>query len=140
MNKINKKVVITIVLAIVVIVGIFFIVKNANSNKTEFKGEGKTQNDIKVNNIEFKDITKEYDNGITTIRANVYNHTKETKSINAKIILKNDKGEELTTMIQKIENIEPERKKLLATGIMGDYSNVSKIEIVEISDDEINQY
>ena len=42
-------------------------------------------------------------------------------------------------MIQAIENIEPERKKVLSTGIMGDYSNIKQIEFEVIKDSELKE-
>ena len=43
-------------------------------------------------------------------------------------------------MIQAIENIEPDRKKVLSTGIMGNYTDVKDIEFEVLSDSELSQY
>ena len=42
-------------------------------------------------------------------------------------------------MIQAIENIEPDRKKVLSTGIMGNYTDVKDIEFEVLSDSELSQ-
>lgn len=131
--------ILTILAIIVVIMIAVMIVKKNQEKKAEFKGN-ETSSEVKLKEIEFKDITKEYSEGITTIRANVYNNGETTRSINVRIILKDEAGKEIANMIQVLENVEPKRKKLLSTGIMGDYSRVSKIEMEEITQEEINQY
>ena len=141
MDKRKKSIVfiLTIIAIIVVIMIVVVVIKKNQERKAEFKGN-ETSSEVKIKEIEFKDITKEYSEGITTIRANVYNNGETTRSINVKIILKDEEGKEIGNMIQILENVEPKRKKLLSTGIMGDYSRVSKIEMEEISQEEINQY
>ena len=56
------------------------------------------------------------------------NNTNNKKDFTVKIILKNEHGQEVQNMIQIVENLEPNRKKILSTGIMGDYTNIKDIE------------
>lgn len=139
----NKKNKIILLLIIVLIAIIIFVIamrdKTKEETKTTFDGETANSN-IKIEDIEFTDITKKYEDGVTTIRANIVNNTEETKNINVKIVLKDDEGNEIQSMIQAIENIEPDRKKVLSTGIMGDYTYVKDIEFEVLSDSELSQY
>lgn len=123
----DKKKLILIIIAILLVIGGITIIVNMG-NKKESQEEGK----VVINEIEFSNITHEYSGGITTVRAIVKNNTEETKNINVKVILKDKEGKVLIETQQKLENIEAGRKKLLAAGIMGDYSNVDKIELKEI--------
>ena len=121
---INKK---WVILVIILIVGMIIGLAVALSGN---KKEDETQETLKLNNIEFTNITKEYDEGITTIRAEAKNNTEETKSVNVKITLKDAEGNVMIEVEQYLENIEPGKKKLLATGITGDYSNAT-VELTE---------
>jgi len=123
---VNKKWV-ALVTVILVIIIISLIVGLSGNNKEENKEI------VKLNDIEFTNITKEYENGITTVRAEAKNNTEETRSVNVKVILKDKEGNILIETEQLLENIEPGEKKLLATGIMGDYSNAATIELSEIN-------
>lgn len=121
---INKK---WVILVIVLIVGMIIGLVVALSGD---KKQEKDENVLKLNDIEFTNITKEYDEGITTIRAEAKNNTEETKSVNVKITLKDAEGNVVIEAEQYLENIEPGKKKLLATGITGDYSNAT-VELTE---------
>lgn len=139
----NKKILIGAVLAGIIIIVIVIILVSGNkkeqNNKSVFEGN-QTNSSVVLQEIEFKNITKEYDGGITTIKADVYNNTKKEKNINVQIILKDDQGKELTRMIQVLEKIEPGKKKVLQTGIMGDYTKASEIEMKVLSDAEVQSY
>ena len=140
----NKKKKIIILLVIIVLIAIIILMiamgnKAKEERRTTFEGENANSN-IKIEDIGFTDITKKYENGVTTIRANILNNTNQTKNINVKIILKDENGNEINSMIQAIENIEPDRKKVLSTGIMGDYTGVKDIEFEVLSDSELSQY
>lgn len=133
--KKNKILIIFFVVSVIIVV-IAMITGKQDKNKEATKEKIA----IYLEEIEFNELTKEYKDGITTIRANVYNNTDKNRSINVKIILKDHNGVEIKNMIQKIDNIEPGRKKILQTGILGDYSNVNNIEFYVISDEEIEIY
>lgn len=140
----SKKKKIIILLLIIVLIAIIILMiamgnKTKEERRTTFEGETANSN-IKIEDIEFTDITKKYENGVTTIRANILNNTNQTKNINVKIILKDENGNEINSMIQAIENIEPDRKKVLSTGIMGNYTDVKDIEFEVLSDSELSQY
>lgn len=113
--------------------------KKENKTKTTFENE-KATSEVVLEEIEFKDITKTYNGGVTTIKADVYNNTNVIKDINVEIILKDANGNKVKSMIQAIEAIEPGRKKILQTGITGDYTNVKNVEFNVLSDAQIQQY
>ena len=139
MNKKFKIIIISIILVIAIIFAITRINKKTNKTNIELDSNNAIA-DITLEDIEFKDISMSYEEGITTIKANVYNNTKETKSINVKITLKDENGNILKSMIQIIENIEPSTKKLLQTGALGDYTKVNNIQFEVLSDKDIEQY
>lgn len=129
MNK-KAKIFIVIVLAIIAVTVIAVVVSNNGKGKevTDVTIENnKANNDINIEEIEIKDITKVYDSGITTINAKMYNRTEEVKNVTIKIILKDEFGNELKNMIQVVENLKPNREKILSTGIAGDYTDVKDI-------------
>lgn len=130
MNK-NAKKIILIVLAIIVVTVIAVVVVNNNGKGREVTDvtieDNKANTDVNIEEIEIKDITKVYDSGITTINAKMYNRTEEVKNVTIKIILKDEFGNELKNMIQVVENLKPNREKILSTGIAGDYTDVKDI-------------
>lgn len=129
MNKKTKKFIL-IVIAVVIIAAIAVIVNNNGKAKevTDVTIENnKANNDVNIEEIEIKDITKVYDSGITTITAKMYNRTEQVKNVTIKIILKDVFGNELKNMIQVVENLQPNREKVLSTGIAGDYSDVKDV-------------
>lgn len=139
--KDKKKLIISLAIVLVIVVLIVLVingVKKSNNRKTSFEGNTATSNVI-LEDIEFKNITKNYENGVTSIRAEVYNNTQKVKDINVKIVLKDDSGKEIASMIQTIEGIQAGRKKILQTGMMGDYTQIKDVEFKVLSDDEINK-
>lgn len=138
--KDKKKAYVIVALIVIAIIAIaIYIVKINLDRKTSFEGENATS-DVVLERIEFKNITKTYEAGITTIRADVYNNTKVTKDINVQIILKDENGKEIKNMIQAIEEIEPGRKKILQTGITGDYTSIKDVEFKVLEDKDLEQY
>lgn len=138
--KDKKKAYVIVALIVIAIIAIaIYIVKTNLDRKTSFEGENATSN-VVLERIEFKNITKTYEAGITTIRADVYNNTKVTKDINVQIILKDENGKEIKNMIQAIEEIEPGRKKILQTGITGDYTSIKDVEFKVLEDKDLEQY
>ena len=138
----NKKkiiIIIAVILVIVTIVTITRIRKKEDKTKTIFENE-KANSEIVLEDIEFKNITKIYDGGVTKIKADVYNNTSYIKDINVEIILKDENGNKVKSMIQAIEGIEPGKKKILQTGITGDYTNIKDVKFNVLSDEEIQQY
>lgn len=138
----NKKnlIILLVIIVIVIVVIATITIQNKNKEdktKTSFEDNTLANSVVTVEDIEFKDITKTYESGITTIRANVYNNTNQTKDINVKIILKDDNGKEVKNMIQILEQVEPKRKSVLSTGITGDYTNIKDIQFKIISESEI---
>ena len=85
MNK--KKIIGIIIILIALVILSIIIFKPKGETKTTIENET-AQNSVILEDIEFKNITKKYEEGITTIRAEIYNNTKKTKNINVKIILK----------------------------------------------------
>lgn len=123
-------------LVTVIMLAVTNINKKNSNRKTTFENENAISN-VQVKNITFENIRKTFEGNITNIKADVYNNTDKMKNINVKVILKDSNGKELKSMIQIIENIEPGRKKLLQTSIVGNYSDVNDIEFKIISDSEL---
>lgn len=125
----NKKtiIIISIIVVILVIIGVI-VISNGNKNKSTTIENNVATSEIEIQKVTFSNITKKYENGITTIRAEMINNTNNKKDFTVKIILKNEQGQEVQNMIQIVENLEPNRKKILSTGIMGDYTNIKDIE------------
>lgn len=125
----NKKtiIIISIIVVILVIIGVI-VISNGNKNKSTTIENNVATSEIEIQKVTFSNITKKYENGITTIRAEMINNTNNKKDFTVKIILKNEQGQEVQNMIQIVENLEPNRKKILSTGIMGDYTNIKNIE------------
>lgn len=139
--KDKKKTIAIIIVITILIIGIIMIVnmvKNSNKRKATFEGNTATSN-VVLEDIEFKNIIKNYDNGVTSIRAEVYNNTNQTKNIHVQIVLKDEKGKQIASMIQTLEGIEAGKKKILQTGMMGDYSQVKDVEFKVLTDSQINE-
>lgn len=133
MDRDQKKKIIVIVLIILLII-LIILFKPKSKNKTETTIENNiATSEVEVEDVTFSDIKKVYENGITTLSATMINNTKVTKNFTIKIILKDDNGKELESLEQIVENLEPGRKKVLTTGILGDYSKIKdiKFEVVK---------
>lgn len=130
MKKLGKKQIIilsVVFVVIAIIITMFLLLKTKSNNKTSFDGENAIDV-VELEKVEFSNITKKYENGITTIEADILSNNKNKKDLIIEIILKDDNLEEVERMRQVIENIEPGRKKRLQTAILGDYSSIKDIE------------
>lgn len=121
----NKKLLIIIAIIILVVV-VVFLVKPKDTTETTIENNVATS-DVEIDKVTFSDITKVYENGITTLSAKMTNNTSKTKNFTVNITLKNEKGEVVQSLTQVVENLETGRSKILSTGIMGDYSNIKDI-------------
>ena len=136
MNKKNM-IYITISFLLVFIFITVLIISNkankVNDNPNTKIVNNKATNIVSVEEVEFRNITKTYNSGITTIKAVIYNNADTVKNIKIKIILKDDNGKEVANMMQSLENLEPKREKVLSTGIGGDYTHIKdiKFEVVD---------
>lgn len=136
-NKKKAFIVISVAIVIMVIIILVFI-NNNNKNKSKpstIIEDGKADSDVIVDKITFSNITKVYDGGITTITADMINKTNENKNFKLEIILKDENGKEVKSAIQVIESLEPNKTKILTTGIAGDYTNIKNIEF-KVTEDE----
>ena len=130
----NRRRIIVIISIIIVLIGIILVVIIKNSSdKIKELSETQIENneansDIVVDEVTFSDIKKVYEGGITTLSAQMLNNTDTTKNFVVEIILKDDYEKEVKSIIQVIENLEPNKKKVLTTGIAGDYSYIKNIE------------
>ncbi len=134
-----KKVVVIVLVIILGITGVIIINNNKKveeQRKTELK-DGKSEEDVILDKVTFSEITNNYDGGITNLTAKMLNNTEEVKNFAVEVILKDDNGEKLDSMIRVVENLEPNRPKVFTTGIAGDYSHITKIEfkIIEWSEE-----
>lgn len=127
MKKIIFGVVVVLVLGVIVTVVIVNNNKLKNQPETELK-DGKSEEDVILDKVTFSEITNTHDGGITTLTAKMLNNTDEVKNFKVEIILKDNEGNKLKSMIQVVENLQPGRPKVFMTGIAGDYSYVTKIE------------
>lgn len=127
----KKKSIIVVVGVILLIIVVAIIIGNNKNKNVDVPDvtiqDNKATGEATVEEIEFKDITKVYESGITTIRAKMYNTTDTVKNVTIKIILKDEQGNELKNMVQVVENLLPDREKVLSTGIAGDYTSVKEI-------------
>ena len=130
----DKKKMLILGIVITIMIGIILVMFIRNNND-EVKDkpnttieDGKADNDVVVDNVTFSNITKIYDGGLTTLSAEMLNNTDKTKSFKLEIILKDDDNNKVKSVMQIIENLEPDRIKILTTGIAGDYTNIKNIE------------
>ncbi len=139
----NKKKIITLSITIIIIIGlILIIVVNFNNEKGKDNpsatiDDNKANNDVVVDKVTFSNITKVYDGGITTLKAEMLNSTDKIKNFKLEIVLKDDDGNAVKSVMQVVENLEPNKVKILTTGIAGDYTNIKNIEfkITEVSNE-----
>lgn len=128
----NKKLITAILIVLIVIVVIITVIVNINKKakeKTETTiKDNVAENDVVIEDVTFSEITKVYDGGITNLSAKMLNNTKEVKNFTVQIVLKDETGKEVKSMMQVVENLEPGRVKVFTTGIAGDYSNIKNIE------------
>ena len=130
MNK--KKILILIVIVAVITIVVIFT-KNRNKPETIIENEV-AKNNVEINKVTFSDITKKYENGITTLSAKMTNNTNKTKKFTVQIVLRDDNGKEVQKLTQVVENLEKDKTKILSTGIVGDYTNIKDIRFELIND------
>jgi hypothetical protein len=137
MNNRKKAVVIILVITIIIGIILFVVVKNNNNLKDQPETtieDTKAGSDIVIEKVTFSEITKVYDGGITNLTAKMLNNTDSTKDFTIKIILKDDDGKEVKSLMQVVENLEPDKIKVFTTGIAGDYSYIKNIEFQIVED------
>lgn len=99
-------------------------------DETKLNTSEKLKEDKKLDGLEVKDIQLTYKNGITNLLATIENKTKtKTPMQEVKIILLDEKGNELYTLPGIIEEIEPGETKQFNTSITADFSNAYNFEI-----------
>lgn len=130
MNK--KKILILIVIVAVITIVVIFT-KNRNRPETIIENEV-AKNNVEINKVTFSDITKKYENGITTLSAKMTNNTNKTKKFTVQIVLRDNNGKEVQKLTQVVENLEKDKTKILSTGIVGDYTNIKDIRFELIDD------
>ena len=123
----QRKIIMFLFVIILVVLIVIFISKSKKNTET------KIENNVAISEVEIEDITfseikKTYESGITTVTANMKNNTKKTKNFTIEIILKDESGKEVQSIVQVVENLEAGKTKKLSTGILGDYSNIKDIQ------------
>ena len=131
--KEKKKLSIIILIAIVIVLVVIILISKGNKNTNTTIENNMATSEVEVEDVTFSDITKIYENGITTITANMKNDTKKTTNFTIEIIMKDETGKEVQNMIQVIENLEPGKTKKLSTGIVGDYAYIKDIQFKVIN-------
>jgi uncharacterized membrane protein YhiD involved in acid resistance len=131
--KDNKKIITMVILLIILFTSMLIVTVKNNKEKIKDQpstkiSNNKADNDVTVDKIIFSNITKVYDGGITTLKAKMLNSADKTQNFKLEIILKDDNNKEVESVIQIIENLEPNKAKILTTGIAGDYTNIKNIE------------
>ena len=129
----NKKKILILIAIVAVIAIIVIFTKNKNRPETIIENEV-AKNNVEINKVTFSDITKKYENGITTLSAKMTNNTNKTKKFTVQIILRDDNGKEVQKLTQVVENLEKDKTKILSTGIVGDYTNIKDIKFELIND------
>ena len=131
----DKKILLVVFILIIIVVITTMIIRN---NKGDSSGDNNEKSKIVIDGMEIYDITKKFENGITSVNACVKSNLKT--SANLKIILKDNTGKEVASIIHIVEGLVPEKEKKISAGITGDYSQIEDIEFVVISDEKINEY
>ena len=153
MNKKLKIGIVVIIIALVVGIAVFFIVKgvnNLNGNNGENSGEEFvkiTEDGVKQNTsskvgekktlegLEITDTKLTYKNDLqmTEFIANVTNKTdKETKEMQVRVHLLDKDGKELDYMDGQISSLKPGETTEINIGIMADFSNAYEFTIEKI--------
>ena len=101
--------------------------KKKIDNKTAIEDNGNAKSDTKVEDVTFSNIKLNYEGSITALEADMLNNTDKTKSFTVEIKLIDNK-KEVKKFQQIIENLEPNKKQILTTGIVGDYSYIKQVE------------
>lgn len=133
----NRKLVYTLIVIVIILIVVGTLISNTKKSPKEVTTttiqNNQATNDINMQGIQITNITKVYASGITTISANMLNTTDQEKSVTIKIVLRDAQGNEVKNAIQVVDNLLPNRTKVLSTGISGDYSNTNDIsfEIVQ---------
>ncbi len=132
----KKKQIIIGVILLISIASMIIIIVNNNKKRVEDKRESTVENgtiekDIEIENITFSKAQLKYENGITTLTANVKSK-KDIASITIKIIFLDETGNEIKNTVQVVENITV-KEQVFATGFVGNYETVKqvKFEIVK---------
>lgn len=128
----KKYIFIAIIIVTIIVVGVF-LVRTKDTSETTIENEIAT-NDVEVDKVTFSNITKKYEDGITTLSAKMTNNSSKTKNFTVNITLKDDNGNTVQKLTQVIENLETGKSKVLSTGIMGDYSYIKDIKFEVIND------
>ncbi|MFV0249528.1 MAG: FxLYD domain-containing protein [Bacilli bacterium] len=129
-NNKKKILIISIIVAIIVVLLVIFIV---NKNKPKEQSNTIIENNeantnVVLDDITFSYITKIFDEGITTITSKMKNNTDEIKNFQLEIIFIDDDGNKVKSVMQIVENLEPNRIKILTTGIAGNYTYIKNVE------------
>ncbi|MDD4375836.1 MAG: hypothetical protein PHR25_03550, partial [Clostridia bacterium] len=90
---------------LIVLLVITILIVNSKNDRISDNAQTKIVNnkatsDVSIEEIQFKNISKAYNSGITTIKATIYNTTDTVKNIKIKIILKDKNGTEVVNMMQ----------------------------------------
>ena len=131
-NNIKKIVIIVVSIIVIAMIVLMISIKNGNDKTKEDNSttidDNKANNDVVVDKVTFSNITKVYNGGITTLKAEMLNSTNKIKNFKLEIVLKDDDGNAVKSVMQVVENLEPNKTKILTTGIAGDYTNIKNIE------------
>lgn len=129
----NFKKILIVILVIVAIIFVVSLVISKDTTETTIEN-GVATNDVEIEKVTFSQITKKYENGITTLSAKMTNNSSKTKNFTVNITLKDDNGKTVQSLTQVVENLEKGKSKILSTGILGDYSNINDIKFEVVNE------
>ncbi len=130
----KKKQIIIGVILLISIASMIILIVNNNKKRIEKKTEstiedGAVQNDVEIQSLNFSNIKLTYENGITTLTANVKATKKTVTSAMVKILFVDESGTEIKDTVQVIEEVTT-KGKVFTTGFVGNYQNASKVKFV----------
>lgn len=104
-----------------------FLLTSCGKDRLRLDEDGITNEELKIDNITFSDISLKFDGSITNVTATMKNNTNEIKNFVVTVILYDQNGKEVKSFKQVVDHLEVEKTRELQTGILGDYSYIKDI-------------
>lgn len=101
-----------------------------SQSETSISSDGTATIDVIVSDVTFSDVKLDYEDGVTTLTANMKNNTKDVKNFTLNIILKDEANNEVKKLRQIVENLDSNKIKVLEIGIFGYYKDIKNVEFV----------
>lgn len=101
-----------------------------SQSETSINSDGTATIDVIVSDVTFSDVNLDYEDGVTTLTANMKNNTKDVKNFTLNIILKDEANNEVKKLRQIVENLDSNKTKVLEIGILGYYKDIKNVEFI----------